>query len=523
MEVLKMKIEIKNKYLIFPVNTLSTKKVLTFKINGETVYELNIKLDNGNPNFYAYIDVSRFIGQTMDIFVAPEMKLEFREADEMNIDNLYCEPMRPQVHFTTKNGWINDPNGLVYNDGIYHMFYQYNPTEPNWDNMHWGHAVSSDLIHWEEKDVALFPDERGTMFSGSAILDDKNLLGKNVGNNKSALLFYTTTAPFCQHMSYSTENFETIERYTEKPVVPHIKGENRDPKVVFCDELDCYIMALYLDEDIYCIFSSDDLINWEELQRIHLVGDNECPDIFPLYDSEGARKWVIIGAPDKYLVGNFENGKFVAEQSALSLHYGTSGYAGQSFSNLPNNRIVRMVWDRWGLPAFNFNGQMGIPMEMSLSKYDGNYYLQANPVEEIKGLYKNTKTYSNVSLAPEEMFSEILQCTAQLLKFKGESPENGVMTVSIFGRSIGFDFANNKMNIGDCTAPITLTHSGFDIIVLIDRCSMEVFADGGKIFMSCLNNNTVSDFNIPYLTIQADKKMALDNIEINSLNSIWGK
>ena len=171
-----MKLEIKNKYLIFPVNTLSTKKALTFKINGETVYELNIKLDNGNPNFYAYIDVSRFIGQTMDIFVAPEMKLEFREADEMNIENLYCEPMRPQVHFTTKNGWINDPNGLVYIDGVYHMFYQYNPTEPNWDNMHWGHAVSSDLIHWEEKDVALFPDERGVMFSGSAVMDYKNIL-----------------------------------------------------------------------------------------------------------------------------------------------------------------------------------------------------------------------------------------------------------------------------------------------------------------------------------------------------------
>ncbi len=516
-----MKIKIKNKYLIFPVNTLSTKKVLTFKRNSETVYQINIKLDNFNPDFYAYIDVSRFIGQTIDILVSPEMKLEFREADEMKIDNLYHEPMRPQIHFTTKNGWTNDPNGLVYIDGIYHMFYQYNPTEPNWDNMHWGHAVSSDLIHWEEKDVALFPDERGVMYSGSAILDDKNLLGKNVGNNKSALLFYTTTSPFCQHMSYSTDNFKTIKRHSDKPIVPHIKARNRDPKVVFCDELDCYIMALYLDEDIYCILRSNDLMNWEELQRIHLVGDNECPDIFPLCDSEGARKWVIIGAHDKYLVGNFENGKFAAEQSVLSLHYGTSGYAGQSFSNLPNNRIVRMVWDKWGLPSFNFNGQMGIPMEMSLNKYEGCYYLQANPVEEIKGIFKNTKTYSGVFLAPKAMFNEVLESTAQLVKIRGENVESGVMTVSIFGRSIGFDFANNKMNIGNCTAPISLTRSGLDITILVDRCSMEVFADGGKIFMSCLKNDTVSDFNIPYLTIQADRKIALENIEIHSLESIW--
>lgn len=516
-----MKIEIKNKYLVFPVNTLSTKKVLTFKTDCKTVYQINIKLDNCNPDFYAYIDVSRFIGQTLNIFVAPEMKLEFREVDEINIDNLYHEPFRPQVHFTTKNGWINDPNGLIYIDGTYHMFYQHNPTEPNWDNLHWGHAVSSDLIHWEQKPMALFPDERGAMFSGCAILDDKNLLGKNAEDNKAALLYYTTTTPFCQHMSYSTDNFETIKQYTEKPVVPHIKAANRDPKVVFCDELDCYIMVLYLDEDIYCIFTSNDLINWKELQRIHLVGDNECPDIFPLYDNDGFRKWIIIGAHDKYLVGNFENGKFVAEQPVLSLHYGNSGYAGQSFSNLPNNRIVRMVWDRWGLPQFNFSGQMGIPMEMSLSKCEENYYLQANPVEEIKGIYKKTKTLSYVSVAPEETFNEKLECTAQLLKFKCEGLENGVMTVNIFGRSIGFDFTANKMNIGNCTAPISLTRRGLDITIIVDRCSMEVFADGGKIFVSCLNHDTVSDFNIPHLVIQADRKITLENIEINSLNSIW--
>lgn len=516
-----MRIEIKSKYLVFPVNTLSTKKVLAFKTDCDTVYQINIKLDNCNPNFYAYIDVSRFMGQTINIIVAPEMKLEFREADEMDIDNLYHEPIRPQVHFTTKNGWTNDPNGLIYIDGVYHMFYQYNPTEPNWDNMHWGHAVSRDLIHWEQKSTALFPDERGCMFSGSAVLDEKNLLGKNVGNNKTALLYYTTTTPFCQHMSYSTDNFETIKQYSEKPVVPHIKGKNRDPKVVFCDELDCYIMALYLDDDIYCILRSNDLVNWEELQRILMPGENECPDIFPLCDNEGVRKWIIIGAHDKYLVGSFKNGKFVAEQSILSLHYGTSGYAGQSFSNLPNNRIVRMVWDRWGMSPFNFSSQMGIPMEMSLSKYKGNYYLQANPVEEIKCICKNKKTFCNVPLAPEEMFTEELQCTAQLLKLKSEHLENGVVTVSIFGRSIGFDFANNKMNIGGCTAPISLTRGGLDITVIVDRCSMEVFADGGKIFMSCLNNGTVSDFNLPHLTIQADRKITLENIEINSLDSIW--
>jgi len=519
-----MKIRIKTKYLIFPVNTLATNKLLIFKRDNEPVYQLHIKLDYSNPDFYSYVDVSRFMGQTMDIFITPEMKIEVRETNEMVIENLYHEPMRPQVHFTTKNGWLNDPNGLIQIDGVYHLFYQHNPVEPNWEhNMHWGHAVSRDLIHWEEKDISLFPDERGTMFSGSAILDDKNLLGKNEGNKKAALLYYTTTAPFSQHLSYSVDNFKTIHRYSDKPIVPHILDANRDPKVIFCEELDCYIMALFLMDDLYCILKSDNLIDWEEIQRLTIQGDRECPDIFPLYDDNGVKRWILIGAKDKYLVGKFDSGKFVAEQSSLSLQYGAEGYAGQTYSNLPNNRIVRILWNRWNLPTFSFKGQMSIPMEMTLCKFEDNYYLQANPVKEIENIYKKTKICENVSLGTDEMFKEELDCGAYLLKLKGEIPESGVMNISIFGRSLGFDFHHNKMNIGGCTAPISIIQSGFDVTILVDKCSFEVFADGGKILMSCLNNNTVSDYNVPYLTIKSDEKMTLDNIEIHSLNSIWGE
>ena len=241
-----MKIKIQKKYLIFPVNTFLPRKKLMFKIDGETVYSLNIKLDNYAPDFFAYIDVSRFMDKEIELDVNPETEINFKESDTMELENLYSEPLRPQVHFSTKNGWINDPNGLIYLNGVYHMFYQYNPAEPEWENMHWGHAQSRDLVHWEEKDTALFPDSRGTMFSGSAFLDEKNVSGLKDGENNAALLFYTATEPFCQYMSYSTDDFKTIAHYGKQPVVPHILDCNRDPKVVFCDELNCYIMALYL-------------------------------------------------------------------------------------------------------------------------------------------------------------------------------------------------------------------------------------------------------------------------------------
>lgn len=516
-----MKINIENNYLIFPVNTLSTVKKLSFKKADKTVYELDIKIDNISPDFYAYIDVSRFIGQTLNISINPEMKLNFREADEMIIDNLYNEALRPQIHFSVKNGWLNDPNGLIFLDNTYHMFYQYNPAGTEWGNMHWGHAVSTDLFHWKQENIALFPDERGTMFSGCAVLDEKNLLKKNDGEKKAALLYYTTTSPFVQNLSYSTDGFKTIQEYNANPVVPYIEHGTRDPKVVFCDELDCYIMALYLIDDVFAILKSNDLVNWSELQRFHLQEDNECPDIFPLTDKQGNRKWVFIGAHGKYLVGRFENQKFISEQSIMSLHYDDTAYAAQTFSNLPNGRVVRIVWDKWNLPAQRFNGQMGIPMEMSLSKFENTYYLEATPVKEIECIYKTNTHFENVEISPENEFRTILEDSAYIFKINGELKDCGKAVLEIFGKTIHLDFKMNKIVIGNFSAPISITGSKLNLTIVIDRCSIELFADNGKVFMSCLDDNSFCDRNLPYFTIKTDSDTVVESIEMCSLNSIW--
>lgn len=515
-----MEIKIKSKYLIFPVNKFAIRKKLTFHHEGKPVYELNIRLDNLHPDYYAYIDVSRFMGQTISLSVSPKMEPLFREADEMDIPGLYKEPLRPQIHFTTKNGWINDPNGLIYLDGVYHMFYQHNPTEPDWENMHWGHAESHDLIHWEEKDIALFPDERGSMFSGSAVLDNRNLLGKNTEDSKAALLFYTTTNPFCQHMSYSTDNFQTITPYSNQPVVPHIEDANRDPKVVFCEELDCYIMALYLTNDIYCLLTSQNLTHWTELQRIQLKGDSECPDIFPLSDQDGNRKWVLMGASDKYLVGSFQNGKFMAEQPVLSLHYGDSGYAGQTFSNLPNGRVIRVVWDIWAMATHNFKGQMGIPMELSLIKHNETYYIHANPIQEIESIYNHTKNFDNITLNAQTAFHESLDIGPHILKIKGGHYTKGNLRITVFGKPILLDFSKNEITITH-TAPISLTHTDLDLTIIVDTCSIEIFSNSGKIIMTCADTNSICDFNLPYVTLETDSTVTLDSVEIHSLDPIW--
>lgn len=526
-----MKVTIKSKYLVFPVNTTTEKKRMEFIKLEKPVYGLNIQLDNLTPNFYAYIDVSVYKGETLDITVSPEMDIVFRETDTMDIPGLYQEPLRPQIHFSTKNGWINDPNGLVYWNGVYHMFYQHNPAAPTWENMHWGHAVSKDLIHWEEKDIALFPDERGTMWSGSAIVDKYNLLGKNTEQSEAAVLFYTTTNPFCQNISYSTDDFETIEHYEGNPVVPNIFGGNRDPKVIFCKELGCYIMALWIDGEEYCILKSENLTQWSEVQRIVLEGDNECPDIFPLEDGCGNRRWVFMGARDRYLIGTFREGRFVPEQPVMRLYYGNAAYAGQTFSNLDNGRTVRIVWTTdWDNPSWqnarsSFNCQMGFPVELSMERYEDQFYVQAKPIAEIEKIYKSTSCYKDVLISKEDTFHKVLEDAPYMIKINGELPRSGDLECEIFGLKLHISFDENQISMnnwkGDWKVPISVTKKGLDLTILIDRCSIEAYMDNGKIYMSRIMYETVDDCNKPYIIVESSREMHVRSIELHELESIW--
>lgn len=516
-----MKVTIQSKYLVFPVNTNAEKRNLVFWSSERQVYKLNIQLDNLTPDFNAYIDVSAYKGETLDITVSPEMEIVFRESDTMDIPGLYAEPRRPQIHFSSKNGWLNDPNGLVYWNGIYHMFYQHNPACNSWENMHWGHAVSNDLIHWEEKDISLFPDNRGMMFSGSAIVDHHNLLGKNNEQSVAAVLFYTTTEPFCQNISYSTDNFETVKHYAGNPVVPHIKGDNRDPKVIFCEEMNCYIMALYTDGEEYCILKSDNLTEWFEVQRILLPGDNECPDIFPLEDENGNRRWVLMGASDRYLIGAFQGGRFVPEQSVMSLHYGNAAYAGQTFSNLPDGRTIRIVWEHWFNKESNFNCQMGIPMELSMEQFNDRFYVQAKPIQEIEKLYKDTICYKNIWISQENKFCKVLKDSPYMIKISRDMPESGELECEIFGKKIHINFDINQICMNTWKAPLSLTKKVVDLIILIDRCGIEMYTDNGKMYMSWLSEETVCDRTQPMLTLNASQEMCLERVELHELESIW--
>lgn len=381
---------VSQRYLILPVNNHAQPVRLSICARGETPYELDIKYDADTPAYTAYIDIARFSGRELSVSLPDGGTPKFDTADSLPRD-AYGQPYRPQVRFSAVRGWTNDPNGLIYACGLWHMFFQHNPAGTEWGNMHWGHAISRDLVRWEYDGDVLFPDEHGTVFSGSAVLDERNVSGLGSIEQPPILLFYTAAGkPFTQCLAYSDDGGKTFKKYARNPIIGNISGENRDPKVVWCDELEKYVMALYLDGSEFALLCSDNLLDWTEFQRLTLPGDAECPDFYHMLLDGRQRKWVFSGASDCYFTGDISGGRFVPDGPAKRLFCGRrESYAAQTFSGLPGCRRVRIAWNTvWH--NFNdspFSMSMTFPAELELRTIGGVLTLCASPVREIESLF----------------------------------------------------------------------------------------------------------------------------------------
>lgn len=527
-----MELTVKRKYLTIPVNVRAAQKKICFYDAGELVYDLDCKIDMLNPTFTAFVDMERFIGRTLDVTVSPEMNYEFGFSDVMDLPGLYSEPYRPQIHFTVANGFNNDPNGLVYLNGKYHMFCQYNPCAPEWGNMHWNHAVSTDLVHWEEKGIALFPDDMGTMYSGSAIIDRDNLLGLQTGDIPVMLLFYTAAGDRnlmsqlkgnkrTQCLAYSTDGGETFRKYAGNPVVPFFEAYNRDPKVVYVPELGKYLMTIFMVDNRYRMLTSTDFLHWETLQEIELPNESECPDIYPL-ECGGEKKWVLSGASDVYIVGSFENGRFAAGSTEKKLTYSTVTYAAQSFSGLPGGDTVRIFWDRTNvINEINerFRSQMSIPVKMSLEKIGDEYYLAALPVKETESL--RDRHFGKSDFVLSEALTYETGANPLDIVIKADYDEDATVKLGLFGHTLRFDMKNNTASAScgkDVKMPVSVEKKTLDLRIIADRVSVEVYADGGKLIYTSV---AFCDYNLPRVTLSSDKPVKIDSFDVYTMKSIW--
>ena len=247
-----------------------------------------------------------------------------RQAEEIKTGPLYGETYRPQFHFTARAGWLNDPNGMVYYGGEYHLFFQHNPFGLTSGNLTWGHAVSRDMVHWTQIENAITPDERGPIWSGSAVVDWNNTTGLATGTEKPLIALYTAAGdtspeskgqPFTQRLVYSLDKGRTWTKYANNPVLNQLRGGNRDPKVVWHEPTKHWIMALYLDKEDFGLFTSPDLKTWKQIQTLTVPGSSECPDFFPMpvQGEPNLHKWVFTGANGHYLIGTFDGTKFTPE------------------------------------------------------------------------------------------------------------------------------------------------------------------------------------------------------------------
>ena len=360
-QTLTKEFKIEKKYINIPISIKEERQKVIF--SGDPSFETysSIKIANDEADYWVFKDVSAHKGKSLKINFSKYVKGidEIFQSDIIvGQDSLYKESKRPQVHFSTRRGWINDPNGLIYYKGEYHMFYQHNPYEWEWENMHWGHAVSKDLVHWKELPDALFPDSLGTMFSGSAVIDKNN----SSGWGKDALVVFYTAAgkKMTQNVAFSLDSGKTFKKYQNNPIT----GPDRDPKVFWHVPSKNWVMVVY-NVNYNEIYNSVDLKNWTYKSRVD--GFYECPDLIELAvdGNENNKKWVMYGASGTYMIGKFDGKKFTPEYGKY-MHTSGALYAAQTFSNIQDERTLQVAWGRIPHPGMPFNNLMLFPTELSL-------------------------------------------------------------------------------------------------------------------------------------------------------------
>lgn len=446
-------------------------------------------------------------------------------AEEIKSDEPYSETHRPQFHFTSQKNWLNDPNGLVFFEGEYHLFFQHNPDGREFGLMAWGHAVSRDLLHWQELEVALKPDALGLIYSGSAVVDWDNTTGFGRGGVPPLVALYTAVGkPFTQCLAFSLDRGRTWTKYDGNPVLPHIAGENRDPKVVWHAPSRRWVMALYLDGSDFALFSSPDMKTWTRLQNLTLPGCDECPDFFemPVQGSPTEYRWVFTAANGNYQVGSFDGHTFTPETGVLPSDYGANFYAVQTYSDIPraDGRRIQIAWMRGGeYPQMPFNQQMSFPCELTLRQTPDGPRLFRQPVRELAGLYTSKHEWHDQTLAPGD--DPLRALSGDLWDIQAEFQVGPATAIrfQVRGVEIRYDVRAQTLTALGRTAPLKLNDGRLTLRLLVDRTSLEVFGDGGQISLTGCFLPAQDDHT---LAARADGGTAkIVSLTVHPLRSAW--
>jgi fructan beta-fructosidase len=516
---------VEKRYLHIPVKNGGRKVRMKLTDAGRTVREFDVELADENADFQTFLDLEGFRGKRLAVEV-DRLPIDSKaldaihQADEVpSAAALYSEFVRPQFHFTSRRGWLNDPNGLVYSGGQWHLFYQHNPYGWGWGNMHWGHAVSKDLFHWQELPIALYPQRYDDWcFSGSAVVDVNNTSGFKTGTGDLLVAAYTSTGRG-ECIVFSNDAGRTWSEFAGNPVVKHA---GRDPKLLWHEPSQSWVMALYDEfenKQWIAFYTSKDLKTWEIQSRID--GFFECPDLFelPVAGQSGTSKWVLYAADGKYRLGQFDGRKFIPETEKLQLWHGNF-YAAQTYSNAPDGRRVQIGWGNGiefrGMP---FNQQMVLPVELTLRSTADGPRLFAEPVRELAGLEGPTRRWSEVPLAENEnpladVRGELLRITAEI-----EPGQADFVGFTVRGVSVRYDAQKRQLVCRGVAAPLMPVDGVVTMEIIVDRGSIEVFGNGGRTALSVGGVLAADDRSLK--TEVAGTGARLKSLKVVELKSAW--
>ncbi len=520
---------VSKKYLVLPIKNGGNGNQLRLFVEGKELYRYGLKLAPSakETDWYAWFPIDRYKGKKAKIEIsnAPEAGFALvRQSDTIpGHEKFYKEPYRPKFHFTQKVGWNNDPNGMVYANGEWHLFYQHNPVSKKWGNMTWGHAVSKDLLHWKELPYALYPDEMGTMFSGTGAVDKKNTAGFKTGDKDVIILAYTAAGkfgyprcPFTQGIAYSNDNGRTFTKYEGNPVVKNLHGgRERDPKILWHEPTQKWVMVLYLDRGRQLAFlTSDNLKTWEKQSEI---GDfHECPELFELPvdgDKENTR-WVLFGADAKYIIGAFDGKKFTPEHKGkYRVHWGKY-YASQTFNNAPDGRRIQIGWFKVGSPG-PYNQHFSFPHRLTLRKTKDGVRMFAEPIKEIQKLRKNTNSADAQALADDRPVTVPVSTDLLDVSLTVGIGDADKITLDMPGRGVTYDAGQQKLN----GAPLKPKDGRITIRVLADRLLTEIIGNDGRVYISTGGKGEPNAKKVSITAHGGDAKLI--SLDVHELKSIW--
>lgn len=514
------------KLLHFPVKTGAQKRNVTVSVDGQPARKFEIELADGEAEWLAPLDVSAWSGKklvvTVDVLPENSKALDSLQQSDtfLSRDQLYREALRPQFHFSAKRGWLNDPNGLVLYNGEYHLFFQHNPYGWGWGNMHWGNATSKDLVHWQEHGEALYPDDLGPMFSGSAVVDWKNTSGFGKEGKPPLVLIYTAAGnPTTQCIAYSNDG-RTFTKYEKNPVVKEITGGNRDPKVCWHEPSKQWVMVVYValagERHTVHFFTSSNLREWTlaSITEGGTGGDKylfECPDLFelPVDGDAKNKKWVLNAANSEYAIGTFDGKKFTPETSRLPDVRGVGFYAAQTYSDLADGRRVQIGWCQAASPGMAFNQLQSIPSELSLRTTPQGIRLSRTPVKELASL----RDGANQADSLNQFKGDLIELCAEF-----EPREGNHVEFKLRGATLVYDPKSQEIVVNGHKAPAPLVDGKQKIIAYVDRTIIEVFASDGLTYVPMPFIPGADEQSVSTNISTAAKTRSL---EVYRLKSIW--